>query len=229
MPSSTGDFSPESVLRAAVTELHCDPSDLVISWDELVEPRIHYTVVGKSKQMKFGVWRDRKASEADKNQKIIDLLLSGFFSSGVRCNSWLLEAVAKVCKLDDLTSYLTVVSRECWAKPDVEDRADDRLSELIKGSAKTIARFKSNQSAILTLWLSDPLKALRSIHNDDLDVILAVLLEQCSYDEFELAAVIRIGIGKATIEAVTPEGYIIEADNEVAHEYLVAQYEATLD
>jgi hypothetical protein len=217
----SSDFNPESVLRSVATELRYNSEDLSVFWDETADPRIRYTVKGRINGMAVVVYRNQESADADKNQQIIDSLLRGAFFEQKKVDPWMVNAVAKVCKLEDLTSYLTVLSREGWAMTDLEAEPSREV--------KTISQLKRYQLRLLAMWLVDPLAALGVIHKGDLSIVLAVLIEQCSYDEAALAKAIRSisGMGGLGISATTSEGYIIEAENQEARDYLLALYESS--
>ena len=61
MTDQVKDFSPETVLAAVAKELRYNRDDLVVEWDETVEPRCSYEVLGKGNKMRLVVYR----SEAD--------------------------------------------------------------------------------------------------------------------------------------------------------------------
>lgn len=229
MPSPNNDFSPESVMAAVATELHYNRDDLEVTWDESVSPRVSYTVRGKSNKMVLVVFRSVADSEADCQEIIHRMLFGGFFFEVYQSDRSVLEAVAKVCNLSDLTSFLTSAVREGWALPN--DKGDERgkVDEAVM-TARTILQIKANQESLLARFLKDPVAAVWRLHGGDFSSSIAVLIEQCSFDVNALTKAIMNAMGgwkafeDCAVVAETPEGYIVVPKNLEAREYTDALY-----
>jgi hypothetical protein len=230
------DFSPEAVLAAVAAELRYNRDDLEVTWDETVSPRVTYEVVGKSNRMRLVVYRSEADAEAVCQDTIHeDLFKGGFFvvfSDDLRRE--VLDAMVKVCNLSDLTPYLTMAVREGWA---MSNSADDDLesSEQTIGNAQTIPEIKAHQAALLVKWLKDPVAAVWRLQGGDLPSTMAVLIEQCSFDVDALTKALMVAMGGwrafgiCTVTATTPEGFVIEADNDEASAYLESLYADSQD
>lgn len=226
MTDPSNDFSPESVRSAVATELRYNADDLEVTWDEKETPRTVYEVRGKSNKMCLVVHRSVATAEAECCALLHETLFNGLFLTEQIVTRDVLEAAAKVCNLADLTPYLTMASREGWAMASGEDGSE----EPALGNAQTIPEIKANQVGLLATWLKDPLAAVWRLQGGDLPSTLAVLIEQCSFDIEVMTKAIMKSMGGwqtfgiCSVTAATPEGYIIEADNEVASDYLEALY-----
>jgi hypothetical protein len=224
--TSPKDFSPETVLAAVAAELRYNKDDLAITWDETITPRASYEVLGKSNDMRLVVYRSEEDVAAECQAGIHETLFAGTFIAENSLDRSVLEAVAKVCNLSDLTPYLTMASREGWTLPDDEDNPDGPAI----GTAQTIPEIKAHQAALLATWLKDPVNAVWRLQGGDLSSTIAVLIEQCSFDVNVLTKAIMEAMGGwrsfevGTVTATTPEGFVIEPDNFKAAEYLESLY-----
>ncbi len=230
MTDQSKDFSPEAVLAAVAKELRYNRDDLDVSWDEKVDPRVVYYVTGKANKMEFLVYLNEAEAERGCQDIIHESLFTGqFFEEPELVDRAVLDAVAKVCNLADLTPFLTMVAREGWAMPDEDEESEPQAV----ADAQTIPEIKSNQAAMLDRWLKDPVAAVWRIQDSDLASTLAVLIEQCSFDIDALTKAIMVAMGGwkafafSSVVATTPEGYVITADNIAAVEYLEELYQAT--
>lgn len=232
MTDSSKEFTPEAVLSAVAIELNIQRSnnDLEVLWDEKAEPRVEYEVVRRfNSKVRFIVHRSEADAE-NRCQAIIhkDLVAGTFFDKHF-AERVMLEEVAKVCNLSDLTSYLTMVAREGWVMPIGEDEDFD-VSDQITGVPQAISEIKNNRAVLLSRWLKDPVAAVWKIHGGDVQSVLAVLIEQCSYDVDELTKAIMNAMGGwrslsvSTVTATTSEGFIIEAKTKEASDYLEGLY-----
>ena len=103
------------------------------------------------------------------------------------------------------------------------------------GTAQTIPEIKTNQAALLTRWLKDPVAAVWRLQGGDLPSTMAVVIEQCSFDIDALTKSIMLAMGGwrsfaiSPVVATTPEGFVIEADNPEAAAYLEELYAATMN
>jgi len=230
MTDQAKDFSPETVLSAVATELRYNRDDLEVEWDETVEPRRHYEVRGKSNKMSLAVYRTGADAEAAVRTLIQDSLIARTFFNYDFPDRSVLAEVSKVCTLADLTPYLTMAAREGWAMP-TGDENEQGVSDPAIGNAKTIVEIKVNQAALLAEWLKSPVAAVWRLQGGDLPSVLAVLIEQCSYDVDALLRALMSGRGGwrpylSGCVAVTPEGFVISALNLAAEEYLEELYDA---
>jgi hypothetical protein len=229
MSDSNKDFSPEAVMRSVATELHYNFDDLEVVWDETASPRVSYIIRGKSNKMVLSVFRGVPEIEADCQADIHRMIFGGSFFEEYKGDRNVLEAVAKVCNLVDLTPYLTVAVREGWVLPN--DKSDDRgrLDEATM-TARTISQIKDNQAALLSRWLRDPVSAVWRLHSGDFSSTIAVLIEQCSFDVSVLTKAIMDAMGGwklfegGGVVGVTNEGYVVIPENLEAREYMDEMY-----
>jgi hypothetical protein len=238
MTSQNNDFSPESVLASVATELRYNKDDLVVTWDEHESPLVLCLVAGRSNKMELVVYRNEAAAIGDCQKVIHQQLFSGrfltqTFEEGIERS--VLEAVAKVCNLADLTPYLTVAVREGWVMPNDEanDLSEHLQTERLQANEKTIPEMKANQAILLAKWLKKPVDAVWRLQGGDVASTVAVLIEQCSFDLDKLIGAIMTGMGGwrsfeiCPIVATTPEGYIIVSANEQASTYLEELFAVT--
>jgi hypothetical protein len=225
MTDQNKDFSPESVMAAVAVELRYNRDDLEVTWDENATPLRFYEVRGKGNKMLLRVYRSEAEAESEYRDIVHEDLFLGTFFDALDVERELLDAVAKVCNLVDLTSYLTVASREDWAMPSSDDE-DHSASDAAIGDAQAIPALKRNQAVLLEQWLKDPVVAVWQLQGKDLATTMAVLIEQCSFDVDVLTKAIVTAMGgwrslsMGSVGATTPEGYVIEATNREAVEYL---------
>ena len=229
MSDTSNDFSPEAVMSAVATELSYNRDDLEVTWDETVSPRVSYAVSGKSNKMALTVFRGVPEIEADCQEVIHRMLFGGSFFDEYHGDRNVLDAVAKVCKLSDLTSYLTSAVREGWALPNDKGDERGRLDEA-KMTARTIPQIKANQDVLLARMLRDPVTSVWRLHGGDFSSTIAVLVEQCSFDVNALTKAIMDAMGGwkgfegGAVVAVTNAGYVIVPENHEAREYMDGMY-----
>ena len=222
------DFSPEAVLAAVAAELRYNKDDLTVTWDESVTPRVAYEVSSKRNNLAVVVHRSESDAVAECQDLIHENLFTGVFASENLVERPVIEAVAKVCNLADLTPYLTMASREGWMLPTGED--DEDGPDI--GKAQTIPEIKAHQAALLARWLKDPVAAVWRLQGGDLPSVLAVLVEQCSFDVDALTKAIMEVMGgwrawaQGLVTATTPEGFVIEPESDAAVEYMESLYAA---
>lgn len=227
MNEPTKDFTPEAVLALLAQALRCNKDNLEICWDETVTPRNSFWVMGRN-GMDYMVFASVAAAEAECQKNIAQSLFSGMFFVDNQVDRQAVEAVARVCKLGDLTSYLTVASREGWAMPSA-DEDDQAATESTVGAATKVSEIKVNQAAVLATWLKDPVAAIWKLQGGDWGSTLAVMVEQCEVDVDVLTKAIMDGMGGwcavegCSVIWTTVEGYVIVAVNEAAREFWASE------
>ena len=159
-------------------------------------------------------------------------LISGTFLSEFSIEQPVFDAVVKVCNLADLTPYLTMSAREGWALPSGGDNERRTVDPAIE-NATSIVAIRLNQAALLDRWLKDPVAAVWRLQGGDLPSILAVLIEQCSFDVGALVQAIMRALGgwrafqMCSVVAMTSEGFVVIGQNPEALDYLEELFEAT--
>lgn len=225
MSAPTKDFTPEAVLAVVAQELRYNAEDLDIAWDEKLPKRSSYLVTGRSNRMEVVVFESEAAAESECQERIAQQLFAGLFFTENEVDREVVEAVAKVCNLADLTSYLTVAAREGWSMPS-HDEEDEEATGQILGSAKTVDEIKVNQDTVLARWLKDPVAAIWRLQGGAWDSTMAVLVEQCQVGTNVLTKAIMDGFGgwrsfeACSVIATTAHGYVIVADNSEACDYM---------
>ena len=221
-------FDPVSVLKSVSTELRYDspvlPS-LTVEWNEKVDPPISCKVSSVDNRMVFTVYVDDAAGWKTVAHEVEQSLLAGKFFEDFAITEKMVLATAKACDLLDLTPYLTVVSRRGWALPRVCDPTEGQSYELPSGVV-TICDLPGRQESRLAAYLQDPLSALRNIHGDRLMAVMAVIIEQCSFNVDELVGAIIGSVGGwrsftgSPITAKTPEGFVVVPTTQFALDYM---------
>jgi hypothetical protein len=215
-------FDPVSVLKSVSTELRYDLPSLTVEWNEKVDPPISCKVSSVDNRMVFTVYVDDAAGWKTVAREVEQSLLAGKFFADFAITEQMVLAVAKTCDLLDLdlTPYLTVVSRRGWALP-----TEGQSYELPSGVV-SICDLPGLQESRLAAYLQDPLSALRNIHGDHLMAVMAVIIEQCSYNVDELVGAIIGSVGGwrsftgSPITAKTPEGFVVVPTTQFALDYM---------
>jgi len=214
----SNDFTGQKVMESIARELRRESGDLEVVWDETQSPMIRCWVKVKSIKASFVVHRSEEDVVADSVSLIEENLLDGTLFKESLVNTQVLDAIAGKCNLADLSPYLAVESKEGWLLP--SEGGVKHVDEM--GEAKTIGDLKLHQAKLLEGWLKEPVKSVWRLQGGDLAATAAVLLEQCSFDTKSMCQTILDVLGGwrefgiCPVVGKTPEGYIIEAENNEA-------------
>lgn len=221
-------LSEEFVCQAVSRELELDMSDLTLQHLDGVN---RFLVRSSKTGAVWKLWRSANDVETQRRNLLLWNLYTGSFFDTTLVTREVLDAAARCCNLADLTSFLTMASREGWVLPshDGED-TEDRLWMMAEES-RGVDDLKAMQTERLATWLEDPVDAVLKLQGGDLPSALAVLIEQCRFDQEALSRAMLAALGGwqafeylSQVILTTPEGHIITAYNAAAADYLDTKY-----
>lgn len=233
MDNASTEFTTDYILSVVGIELGLPLSDLSL----IKEGGVRAVMVRSSKTR--AVWKFRSSAEEAERElqdDILGNLFTGHFFESHLVSLEVLMAVAKVCKLSDLTPFFTMASREGWLMPSREEVGNNDGLFFLGGDDAdepdpTIDDLKSMQARRTLKWIDDPIEAVVKLQGGDLPSAFAVLIEQCSVDQDALSRAILAALGGwqafehfSPVILTTRGGHIITAHNAEAADYLDALY-----